>query len=118
MDPADIRCETLPDPGPPDERGAVVRIERTAICGSDLHIYHGHLSPDGGYGIGHEAIGEVVYANRGRKEDFEQLLAVARESSVRSCTWVFAMDAPIWQFVERARGSRHTGLDNHLRMSE
>ncbi|MGH0036425.1 MAG: alcohol dehydrogenase catalytic domain-containing protein [Myxococcota bacterium] len=58
--PEDIRCETVPDPTPPDERGAVVRIERTAICGSDLHIYHGHLSPEAGYSVGHEAIGEVV----------------------------------------------------------
>lgn len=58
--PEDIRCETLPDPSPPDERGAVVRVERTAICGSDLHIYHGHLSPEPGYTVGHEAIGEVV----------------------------------------------------------
>jgi 2-desacetyl-2-hydroxyethyl bacteriochlorophyllide A dehydrogenase len=58
--PEDIRCETVPDPSPPDERGAVVRIERTAICGSDLHIYHGHMSPDPGYSVGHEAIGEVV----------------------------------------------------------
>lgn len=58
--PEDIRCETLPDPSPPDARGAVVRVERTAICGSDLHLYHGHLSPDPGYGVGHEAIGEVV----------------------------------------------------------
>ena len=58
--PEDIRCETLPDPTPPDARGAIVRVERTAICGSDLHIYHGHMSPDEGYGVGHEAIGEVV----------------------------------------------------------
>ncbi len=60
--PEDIRCETVPDPTPPDEHGAVVRIERTAICGSDLHIYHGHLSPEAGYSVGHEAIGEVVEA--------------------------------------------------------
>jgi 2-desacetyl-2-hydroxyethyl bacteriochlorophyllide A dehydrogenase len=58
--PEDIRCETVPDPTPPGPDGAVVKIERTAICGSDLHLYHGHLSPDAGYTIGHEAIGEVV----------------------------------------------------------
>lgn len=58
--PEDIRCETVPDPSPPDARGAVVRIERTAICGSDLHIFHGHMSPEAGYSVGHEAIGEVV----------------------------------------------------------
>ncbi len=63
--PEDIRCETVPDPSPSDASGAVVRIERTAICGSDLHIYHGHMSPDGGYSVGHEAIGEVVEVGSG-----------------------------------------------------
>ncbi len=58
--PGDIRCETVPDPRPEDGRSAVVRIERTAICGSDLHIYHGEMGPGGDFTIGHEAIGEVV----------------------------------------------------------
>lgn len=63
--PEDIRCETLPDPKPPDANGVVVKVERAAICGSDLHIYHGHLSPEGGYSIGHEAIGEIVEVGSG-----------------------------------------------------
>jgi len=63
--PHDVRCETLPDPTPPDAKGAVVRVERTAICGSDLHIYHGHMGPACGYGVGHEAIGEVVEVGGG-----------------------------------------------------
>ncbi len=58
--PEDIRCETLPDPSLADASGAVVRVERTAICGSDLHIYHGHMGPATGYSVGHEVIGEVV----------------------------------------------------------
>lgn len=58
--PGDIRCENVPDPSPPDATGAIVKIEAAAICGSDLHIYHGQMSPDGGYGVGHESIGEVV----------------------------------------------------------
>ena len=56
----DIRFETVPDPTPTDAGGAVVRIERTAICGSDLHIYHGQMNPEPGYSVGHECIGEVV----------------------------------------------------------
>ena len=55
----DVRCERVPDPTPSGADGAVVRVERTAICGSDLHIYHGHMG-EGSFGIGHEAIGEVV----------------------------------------------------------
>jgi threonine dehydrogenase-like Zn-dependent dehydrogenase len=43
-------------PGP---AGAVVTIERTAICGSDLHLYHD--APTGaGIRLGHEAIGTVA----------------------------------------------------------
>ena len=52
----DVRVENLPDPSPDDTDGVVVKVERTAICGSDLHIYHGDLG-EGSFGIGHEAIG-------------------------------------------------------------
>ena len=40
---------------------AIVRVTRTCICGSDLHLYHG-MVPDTRVGMcfGHEFIGEVV----------------------------------------------------------
>ncbi len=63
--PEEVRCETLPDPTPPGVDGVVVKVERAAICGSDLHIYHGHLGAEGGYSIGHEAIGEIVEVGSG-----------------------------------------------------
>ncbi len=57
----DVRVETLPDPTPPDARGAVVKIEATAICGSDLHLYHADfLGGADGFTLGHEFVGEVV----------------------------------------------------------
>ena len=44
--------------GPPGP-GAVISVERTAICGSDLHLYHD--APTGaGIRLGHEAIGTVA----------------------------------------------------------
>lgn len=44
-----------------DPVGAVVRVTAAGICGSDLHIFHGHgFSDDLGYALGHEAVGEVV----------------------------------------------------------
>ena len=59
--PEDIRFENVADPAPPGRDGAVVRVERAGICGSDLHIYHGHgFSQEAGFIVGHEAIGEVV----------------------------------------------------------
>ncbi len=51
----------LPVPGPGE---ALLRVRRVGICGTDLHIFQGHLDhrvPKGGV-IGHEALAEVVEA--------------------------------------------------------
>ena len=62
----DIRFTELIDPKPQDPRDAIVRVTACAICGSDLHIYHGQgFSEDIGFCVGHEAVGEVVEAGRG-----------------------------------------------------
>ena len=59
--PFDVRVDTIDDPQPFDDEGAVVAIRACGICGSDLHIYEGHgFSPDLGFCVGHEAVGEVV----------------------------------------------------------
>jgi 2-desacetyl-2-hydroxyethyl bacteriochlorophyllide A dehydrogenase len=59
--PADIRFEDASDPQLRDSRQALVQMEQCAICGSDLHIYHGRgFSEDLGFCVGHEAVGEVV----------------------------------------------------------
>ncbi len=63
--PRDVRYENVPDPSPGERTGAIVRVDQTAICGSDLHIYHGDLEPTPGYTIGHEAVGEVVEVGSG-----------------------------------------------------
>ena len=52
-----------PSPGP-DE--ALLRVRRVGICGTDLHIFQGHLDhrvPKGGI-IGHETFGEIIEAPR------------------------------------------------------
>jgi alcohol dehydrogenase len=59
--PADMVYTDVPDSelGAPDS--AVVRTEICGICGSDLHIYHGHgLNTTPGYVVGHEAVGVVT----------------------------------------------------------
>jgi 2-desacetyl-2-hydroxyethyl bacteriochlorophyllide A dehydrogenase len=61
----DIRYEAMADAAIADDRDIVVKMTRCAICGSDLHIYHGQgFSPDLGFCVGHEAIGEVVEVGR------------------------------------------------------
>ena len=59
--PRDVSLETVPDPVLPGPEGVVVTVERTAICGSDLHLFHD--APTGsGIRLGHEAIGTVAEA--------------------------------------------------------
>lgn len=57
--PHDVRLDTVADARLPDARGAVVRITRTSICGSDLHFVHGTVPGSSGTIIGHEAIGVI-----------------------------------------------------------
>ena len=38
-----VRVEQVPDPTILNPRDAIVRVTRTAICGSDLHLYGGFI---------------------------------------------------------------------------
>lgn len=59
----DVSVETVDDPTLPGERGIVVEVQSTAICGSDLHLYHGDMASPG-VRLGHEFIGRVIEAGR------------------------------------------------------
>jgi threonine dehydrogenase-like Zn-dependent dehydrogenase len=48
-----------PDPVLLEPDDAIVRVTTAAICGSDLHFFHGKAPMDPGEGIGHEAVGVV-----------------------------------------------------------
>ncbi len=56
----DVRVETVPDPRIEASDDLVLRVTATAICGSDLHLYHGKI-PDTHDGdiLGHEFMGIV-----------------------------------------------------------
>jgi 2-desacetyl-2-hydroxyethyl bacteriochlorophyllide A dehydrogenase len=60
--PGEVRVEEKPEPelGAADE--ALVRVEASGICGSDLHIYHGRVPVEPGFTIGHEFVGTVLEA--------------------------------------------------------
>lgn len=52
---SDVPDATIEAPG-----DAVIRIEKTAICGSDLHIYHGpNRAETGEFTLGHEFLGTI-----------------------------------------------------------
>ncbi len=58
---AKVRVEEVPDPKLLNARDAIVRVTSTAICGSDLHLYHGFIpTMERGDVLGHEFMGEVV----------------------------------------------------------
>ncbi len=59
--PRAVGVHDVPDPVLPGPEGVIVTVEHTAICGSDLHLYHD--APTGtGIRLGHEAIGTVAEA--------------------------------------------------------
>ena len=60
--PGEVRVEERPEPALQAGDDAVVRVEATGICGSDLHIYHGRVQIEPGFVIGHEYVGTVVEA--------------------------------------------------------
>ncbi len=64
--PGDLRVDTVPDPEILDDGDAIIRVTSSAICGSDLHLYHGYIpGMVAGDILGHEPMGEVVEVGRG-----------------------------------------------------
>ena len=58
--PGEVRVDEKPDPELEGERDAVVRVEASGVCGSDLHIYHGRVKIEPGFTLGHEYVGTVI----------------------------------------------------------
>ena len=58
--PGEVRVDDVPEPelSAPDE--AIVRVEASGVCGSDLHIYHGRVAIEPGFILGHEYVGTVI----------------------------------------------------------
>lgn len=55
-----IEVHTVPDPEIINPHDAVLRVTRTAICGSDLHLYDGYIpTMESGDILGHEFMGIV-----------------------------------------------------------
>ncbi|KAI3553001.1 alcohol dehydrogenase GroES-like domain-containing protein [Colletotrichum abscissum] len=58
--PYNVSVIDMPVPAITNQIDVVVRITSSAICGSDLHMYHGFGgTPNVPYGFGHEAVGYV-----------------------------------------------------------
>jgi len=60
--PGEVRVEDVPEPELQAPGDAVVRVEASGVCGSDLHIFHGRVEIEPGFTLGHEYVGTVVAA--------------------------------------------------------
>jgi 2-desacetyl-2-hydroxyethyl bacteriochlorophyllide A dehydrogenase len=60
--PGEVSVEERPMPELVAPDDAIVRIDVSGVCGSDLHIYHGRLGIEPGFTIGHEYVGTVIEA--------------------------------------------------------
>jgi 2-desacetyl-2-hydroxyethyl bacteriochlorophyllide A dehydrogenase len=60
--PEEVRVEDVPEPELGHPEDALVQVQASGICGSDLHIYHGRVPVERGFTIGHEFVGEVLAA--------------------------------------------------------
>lgn len=57
----DVRIDDVPEPKILNPHDAIIAVKSTAICGSDLHLYHGNMPMmKPGDVLGHEFAGEVV----------------------------------------------------------
>ena len=58
--PYKVRVENKPIPAIEHPNDAIIKVSLAAICGSDLHLYHG-MMPDTrvGHTFGHEFVGTV-----------------------------------------------------------
>jgi 2-desacetyl-2-hydroxyethyl bacteriochlorophyllide A dehydrogenase len=60
--PMEVRVDEVAEPELESRDDAIVAIEATGICGSDLHIFHGRVKMQPGFVIGHEFVGRVIAA--------------------------------------------------------
>jgi 2-desacetyl-2-hydroxyethyl bacteriochlorophyllide A dehydrogenase len=76
--PGEVQVQEVPEPQLESPRDAVVAIEASGICGSDLHIYHGRVKIEPGFTIGHEFVGVV-------REAGDQVQTVTAGDRVLGC---------------------------------
>jgi alcohol dehydrogenase len=63
--PGEVAVRDVPEPELSAPGEAIVRVESSGVCGSDLHIYHGRVKIEPGFVIGHELVGTVLEVGEG-----------------------------------------------------
>ena len=122
----DMRVENVPDPKILNPRDCIVSVTRTAICGSDLHLYNGFIpTMEQGDIVGHEFMGEVVEvgprsqeaeSRRPRRRSLHHRLRQA-VSSARQQLWSACDNTnPNAQLMEGFYGQSGSGLFGYSHM--
>ena len=60
-----VRVDDIDEPTIEEPTDAIVRVTSSAICGSDLHFFHGKAPMAPGEQLGHEGVGVVESAGKG-----------------------------------------------------
>ena len=95
--PFHVACTSVAEPRLLADTDAIVRVELTAICGSDLHVYRGvERGLDRGTVLGHEFLGTVVEAGS----------AVQRAQKGTRVVAPFSVNCGACWFCERGLTSR------------
>ena len=63
--PGEVQVDEKPEPELVSGDEAIVAVEATGVCGSDLHIYHGRVQIAPGFTLGHEFVGTVLAVGEG-----------------------------------------------------
>jgi alcohol dehydrogenase len=95
-----VRVESVAEPELEAPTDAIVRVRRTAVCGTDLHLVaHGHDLPVGTV-LGHEFVGSVVAAGDGvRSHAVGDVVAGADFTACGHCWWCRRGDH--WECADR-----------------
>jgi 2-desacetyl-2-hydroxyethyl bacteriochlorophyllide A dehydrogenase len=57
--PHDVRVEEVEKPSIEEPTDVLLRVDRSAICGTDLHPYSGRMEMEEGFVLGHEYLGTI-----------------------------------------------------------
>ena len=123
-----MSVENVPDPQILNPRDAIIRITRTAICGSDLHLYGGFIpTMEQGDIVGHGFMGEVVEVGPGISKDKLKVGEKVVVPFTIACGKCFFCEQQLWSccdnsnpnywVAEKLMGSSPSGLFGYSHMT-
>ena len=99
----ELREVPVPQVGDDD---ILIQVKAAAICGSDVHVYDGHMDPLCGYPVimGHENAGVIVAKGRNVPERWQVGDRVTSENTIDTCGTCYACITGDYVACESRRG--------------